>query len=142
MPFRSFSLVGNVPEAIITEVKAAGLRCSFDADAFQKAQSIKHELFGVAVSELILSQYLNDDDVFSSLCRTHFDAADTDSSRFLDEEQFRASVLQVLSELGEEASDDRVLKIFKETDVGSDGKINFDEYVAAARAKLQKRMAD
>ena len=144
-PFAASALVGNVPtEAIISEVRRAGFSLGegFDDGAFIDAQAIKHELFGVAVSELILSCYLKDDDAFRDLCKTHFDAADSDSSGYLDVAQFRSSVLQVLKEMGEdEPSPDRIERIFDETDADNDGKIAFGEYVVAARAKLEKRMS-
>ena len=113
-------------------------------EEFAVAQAMKHELFGVAVSELIRVCYLHDEDAFQSLCRTHFDSHvndDGDNSGYLDQWAFSDSVRAVFHELGEEEPPlEKVARLFAEADTDGNGRIGFDEYTAAARRKLQGRI--
>ena len=58
-PFAESALIGNVPtESIIAQCDRQGIELGLNRDIFQEAHHIKHELFGVAVSEMILQCYV------------------------------------------------------------------------------------
>eukprot|EP01062_Namystynia_karyoxenos_P074420 TRINITY_DN71302_c0_g1_i1.p1 TRINITY_DN71302_c0_g1~~TRINITY_DN71302_c0_g1_i1.p1 ORF type:complete len:444 (+),score=165.95 TRINITY_DN71302_c0_g1_i1:74-1333(+) len=142
-PFAKSSLVGNVAtECIVSHLSDVGVDTGLNMKEFLSAQAVKHELFGVAVSELLLKCYLGDTAGFEALCRKSFDSADTGGDGHLSREEFATSVRRVFDELGEAApDDDKLQKLFAEADTKGDDRIWFDEYHRIAREKLLKRMA-
>ena len=141
-PFAKSALVGNVPtESIIEKAQQhPGVQLELNMGAFREALAIKHELFGVAVSELILSCYLGDQVAFETLCRTHFDDADLTANGGLSKSEFARSVRKVITELGEETpADSKIDKIWGARATPSQD-MGFEEYTSLAREKILKRM--
>eukprot|EP01059_Diplonema_ambulator_P012101 TRINITY_DN22265_c0_g1_i1.p1 TRINITY_DN22265_c0_g1~~TRINITY_DN22265_c0_g1_i1.p1 ORF type:complete len:401 (+),score=132.54 TRINITY_DN22265_c0_g1_i1:49-1251(+) len=142
-PFAKSALIGNVPtESVIAQCQMSGIEHGLDLKKFEEAQVIKHELFGVAVSEIILQCYLGDHVAFTDLCKTHFQDADMNRNGILSKDEFAYSVKKVIEELGEELpSDEKLDRLWKSANKSNPDGMTFDEYCGIARDKLLKRMA-
>eukprot|EP01061_Rhynchopus_euleeides_P006608 TRINITY_DN15646_c0_g1_i1.p1 TRINITY_DN15646_c0_g1~~TRINITY_DN15646_c0_g1_i1.p1 ORF type:complete len:400 (+),score=185.28 TRINITY_DN15646_c0_g1_i1:72-1271(+) len=141
-PFAKSALIGNVPtESVIEKAEKNGIDLGLNMKAFEEAQEIKHELFGVAVSEIILQCYMGDDVAFEALCKKHFESADTSGNGTLSRDEFARSVRKVVRELGEEPpADEKIDKLWGQRhDVKQH--MRFAEYSTLAREKILGRMA-
>eukprot|EP01060_Flectonema_neradi_P023934 TRINITY_DN3235_c1_g1_i2.p1 TRINITY_DN3235_c1_g1~~TRINITY_DN3235_c1_g1_i2.p1 ORF type:complete len:402 (+),score=91.46 TRINITY_DN3235_c1_g1_i2:39-1208(+) len=139
-PFAKSALIGNVPtESIIQQCNQHGLDLGLDMKQFEEAHQIKHELFGVAVSEIILQCYLGDNVAFRQLCESHYRDADVNGDGKLSREEFTGSVKRVVEELGETVSEEKLDELWKVAD-STEG-MSLETYCSLAREKILKRLA-
>jgi len=142
-PFAKSTLVGNVStEALVDALSARDIAHGVDTAALEAASTIKHEVFGVGVKDILLSAVLNNEKEFMELCIRHFKDADKSESGFLDKQEFCASLTQAYRELGEEVPPEKsLLQKFDKLDLTGDGRITLEEYMMGVRRGLRKRLA-
>eukprot|EP01063_Lacrimia_lanifica_P034797 TRINITY_DN651_c0_g5_i1.p1 TRINITY_DN651_c0_g5~~TRINITY_DN651_c0_g5_i1.p1 ORF type:complete len:401 (+),score=137.07 TRINITY_DN651_c0_g5_i1:61-1263(+) len=142
-PFAKSALIGNVPtESVIAKCGEHGVDLGIDVNRFLEAQAIKHELFGVAVSEMILQCYVGDREAFSQLCKRHFEAVDVSKDGTLTKDEFTMSVRKVIDELGEEYPDvEAKAEKMWNSRPSPDVPMNFNEYLLLAHEKVLKKLS-
>ena len=143
-PFAKSALVGNVPtEGVLDCLDALGVPHPIDMPQMKYCHSIKHDIFGVAVKELVLAQTLNNENWFRKLVNKHFDAHDKSGTGYLEKPEFAASMREVFAELGEEEPPaEKIERSFQKMDLTGDGVITIDEYMVGARRMLLKRLKE
>jgi hydroxymethylglutaryl-CoA lyase len=143
-PFAKSTLVGNVAtEIIVDTLENLNIPHSLDKKKLKVCEEIKHEIFGVAVKELLLARTLKDENFFSALVISHFKRYDKSNSGMLDRKEFELCVKDVFAELGEqEPSSDRIDRAFKKLDVAEMGAITVDAYMLGVRRQLTKRLQE
>eukprot|EP00760_Papus_ankaliazontas_P001755 PhM_4_TR10595/c0_g1_i1/m.67599/K01640/E4.1.3.4, HMGCL, hmgL; hydroxymethylglutaryl-CoA lyase len=143
-PFAKSTLVGNVStETVLAVLESAGIDLppSFNQKAFVAAQHAKHDVLGLGIKELILTQVLNDEYAFIDLCLEKFKAADVRGVGGLSETEFISALTAAYVELGEIVpSEEKMRQSYVRTDLSQDGRITFDEYMAGIRRALKKRL--
>jgi hydroxymethylglutaryl-CoA lyase len=143
-PFAKSTLVGNVAtESIVDTLDHMNMIHGLDRAQLKVCEGIKHEIFGVAVKELLLARTLNNERDFTKLCFEHFERYDRNKTGFMELDEFRNSVQDVFSELGAATpSDEKVLRSFGKLDVNGTGAITVDQYMAGARKLLSKKLKE
>lgn len=141
-PFAKSTLVGNVStEAIIEGLTKLGIDPRINAEALRHCQDIKHDIFGVAVKELILATTLKNEKEFVKLCQQHFNRHDKHNVGYLERKEFAEAMKEIFAELGEEPpSEERISAAYKKLDIAETGVITLDEYILGARKALSKRL--
>lgn len=141
-PFAKSTLVGNVAtECIVDTLRVHGVAHSLDEKLLPACYALKHELFGVAVKELLLATVLDDELAFSNCVRRHFQQHDTDNNGVLRKPEFISAVKDVFAELGEEEPDQaRIDRVFDRLDIMKKGVITVDAYMMESRRLLAKRL--
>ncbi|CUG06356.1 hydroxymethylglutaryl-CoA lyase, putative [Bodo saltans] len=140
-PFAKSTLVGNVAtESIVDTLDQMSMTHGLDRAQLKVCEGIKHEIFGVAVKELLLARTLNNEREFTKLCFEHFDRYDRNKTGFMELDEFRNSVQDVFSELGAATpSDEKVLRSFGKLDINGTGAITV---MAGARKLLSKKLKE
>jgi hydroxymethylglutaryl-CoA lyase len=143
-PYAKSTLVGNVPtESIVDTLEGMKINHGLNRAELRKCESIKHEIFGVAVKELLLAQTLKNEKSFMGLCMEHFNRWDKNNTGYLEFKEFESCMIHVFGELGaEKPSSDRIEKAFKKLDVAALGVITFEEYMMGARKLLTKKLKE
>lgn len=141
-PYAKSTLIGNVStESIISVLEKEGFSHGLDLKQLAACQDIKHDVFGVAVTELLVAATIKNEKAFVQLVLKHFTAADTKGQWALELPDFTTAVRKVYSELGEEPpTDERIKQRFTELDRNKSGFITLDEYMIGVRASLKKRL--
>eukprot|EP00759_Apiculatamorpha_spiralis_P027540 PhF_6_TR30369/c0_g1_i1/m.44484/K01640/E4.1.3.4, HMGCL, hmgL; hydroxymethylglutaryl-CoA lyase len=145
-PFAKSTLVGNVStETVLTVMQQCGVPFpkDFKKLKFINACSVKHEVLGLGLKEIMLTQVLSDEYRFIELCLEKFRAADVRNVGSLNESEFIAALKSAYEELGEPVpSAEKLHQSFDIADLTHDSKITFDEYMAGIRRGLKKRLHD
>ena len=143
-PYAKSTLVGNVPsESIVDVLEGMKIPHGLNKAELRKCEAIKHEIFGVAVKELLLAQTLKNEKSFMNLCMEHFNRWDANGTGYLEYKEFESCMLHVFGELGaEKPSPEKVKSAFTKLDVAQLGVITFEEYMMGARRLLTKRLKE
>mmetsp|Transcript_74896 Transcript_74896/g.86955 ORF Transcript_74896/g.86955 Transcript_74896/m.86955 type:complete len:425 (+) Transcript_74896:82-1356(+) len=150
-PFAKSTLVGNVATECIVDVvsrygssgKGIALTHGLDMNAFRQCEAIKHEIFGIAVKELLLARTLKNEREFTKLCFDHFYRYDRSGTGFMELKEFEQSVKDVFSELGASTpSTTKIQSSFQKLDANHVGAITVEQYMAGARRLLTKKLKE
>jgi len=145
-PFAKSTLVGNVStETVISVLERNGVQlpASFNKEKFLQAESIKHEVLGLGIKEILVAQVLSDEYQFVELCMGKFKEADVRRVGSLNEAEFISALSSAYEELGETLPTvEKMKKSYQRIDLTGDGKITFDEYMAGIRRGLKKRIQE
>lgn len=143
-PFAKSTLVGNVAtESIVETLDSLGYPHGLNLAELRKCEGIKHEIFGVAVKELLLARTLNNEREFTKLCFEHFNRYDRNQTGFMDLVEFELSVKDVFAELGAATpSAEKIQRSFAKLDAQGIGAITVESYIAGARKLLTKKLKE
>ncbi|KAG8347569.1 putative 3-hydroxy-3-methylglutarate-CoA lyase [Trypanosoma vivax] len=136
-------LVGNLATELVVKMleERNALPASLDREQMKKCLVLKKEIFGISVKDMLISQCLRDEKQFTFLCQEHFKLYDVEDKGALDYEGFRASMLQVFTELSfPPPTEDKIQASFHKVDIQKLGFITLDAYTMGARRLLRKQL--
>lgn len=143
-PYAKSTLVGNIAtECIVDTLDTLKYHHGLNVKELKVCEGIKHEIFGVAVKELLLARTLKNEREFSQLCFDHFYRYDRNGTGFMELSEFELSVKDVFSELGAATPPpEKIRKSFQKLDTDNTGAITVEQYIGAARRLLTKKLKE